>query len=112
MKRGFSRMIWGGIILLVVLFFVGVYGVKEGFACKEDKEYPIYNVNGKKLTGCYSMYCVKSDITNPSNGQNAPCYSGTASVRTAGDGTTLPPSLPKSHWGTYSSTTGTWSFLR
>ena len=31
-KRGFSKMMWGGVIILVaVLFFVSVYGVREGF---------------------------------------------------------------------------------
>ena len=103
MKRGFSPMILGGgIILLVVLFFVSVYGVKEGFGCKEGKEYPIYTVNGKKLTGCYSMYCVKSNITNPTDKQVAYCYSGKASGE----------KLPTPYIGVYSSGTGTWSFLR
>lgn len=31
-KRGFSKMMWGWVIILVaVLFFVSVYGVREGF---------------------------------------------------------------------------------
>lgn len=62
MKRGFSRMLWGGgIILLVVLFFVSVYGVKEGFAneCVAGNTYsePTLSSDGRYLDKCYRNIC-------------------------------------------------------
>ena len=76
MKRGFSPMILGGwIILLVVLFFVSVYGVKEGFGnyCVEGNTYsePIASIDGKFLDGCYTNVC---NIKNA--GAGSVCYYG------------------------------------
>ena len=78
MKRGFSRMLWGGIILLVVLFFVSVYGVKEGFAnqCVEGQTYsePTFSSDGKYLTGCYDAKCQL--LGNQDGNKKFTCYSG------------------------------------
>ena len=63
MKRGFSRMLWGGVILLVVLFFVSVYGVKEGFKCVTGTTYSKPTITTTKtpndtLSGCFFSDCV------------------------------------------------------
>ena len=77
MKRGFSRMILGGgIILLVVLFFVSVYGVKEGFGtneCVEGKTYsePTVSSDGRYLDRCYTNNCKQSQKSKGT------CYYGT-----------------------------------
>ena len=75
MKRGFSRMILGGgIILLGVLFFVSVYGVKEGFACVAGNTYsePTLSSDGTYLDGCFTNTCKLK-----SNGKLGACYYGT-----------------------------------
>ena len=119
MKRGFSRMLWGGVILLVVLFFVGVYGVKEGFVCKEGNDYLPATIQGKKLTGCYSFDCVKSNITNPTDKQDANCYFGIAATKTSGGSmtsstpsSTPEPALPNIAGYTYSGSDKKWNMLR
>jgi hypothetical protein len=64
--------------LLVVLFFVSVYGVKEGFAnqCVAGNTYsePTVSSDGKYLAGCYTTNTCKVTSNNMSKYR---CYSGT-----------------------------------
>ena len=81
MKRGFSRMLWGGIILLVVLFFVSVYGVKEGFGnnqCVQGQTYsePKVSSDGKYLDK-YLDRCFTNTCKLKTNATEGYCYSGT-----------------------------------
>ena len=67
MKRGFSRMLWGGVILLVVLFFVSVYGVKEGFKCVAGNTYSLPTITTTRTSNDTLSGCLFNDcrIANP-----------------------------------------------
>ena len=68
-KRGFSKMMWGGVIILVaVLFFVSVYGVREGFVP------PGQMVPDKTYCDTNKTYAEPTTGTNTLNYYAARCY--------------------------------------
>ena len=73
-KRGFSKMMWGGVIILVaVLFFVSVYGVREGFKntqCVAEMNYAEPTAAGAHSFSYYTEGCMLKPSGTAGNNRN------------------------------------------